>query len=334
MEKWFRRLVRISIVAIYLVIIAGSVVRMSGSGMGCPDWPKCFGYLIPPTEESQVLWKENHAFEKGQMIVREEALWVAQKDFTSEQEWNSENWKIYDKHDYAIFNPVHTWTEYINRLFGAFSGIPALLTLAFSFLYWKKNKWISFLAFGALLMLGFEAWLGKVVVDGNLIPGQITIHMVGAFILIFLYTRILSIVEEGKVDINSKNPRRILMIALFLLAIQVVSGTQVRELVDQLYHEIPRVNWIEHLDWKFKFHRSFANALIILSVFSFMEYRKNTGLKVLLYLPILVVIEVLSGVGLNYLGMPAAIQPLHLLLSAILFGTITYHLGRFRWSSK
>ena len=72
MEHKFRTLSKIALVLIYGVIIAGAIVRMTGSGMGCPDWPKCFGYYIPPTESTQLEFKSNHTYKKGMMILSDQ----------------------------------------------------------------------------------------------------------------------------------------------------------------------------------------------------------------------------------------------------------------------
>ena len=118
MKKYHNTLIVISLVLVYLVISAGAVVRMTGSGMGCPDWPKCFGYLIPPTERSELDWKPNHDYLKGEVIIVKESLRVATQNFNSQNQYLIENWEVYTKHDYAIFNAKHTWIEFINRLLG------------------------------------------------------------------------------------------------------------------------------------------------------------------------------------------------------------------------
>ena len=87
----YRKSVKISLILVYLVIIAGAVVRMTGSGMGCPDWPKCFGYYIPPTEVSELEFQANREYEKGQVIIVDETLRVAATDFTSEEKYSEEN---------------------------------------------------------------------------------------------------------------------------------------------------------------------------------------------------------------------------------------------------
>ena len=76
MYKQLQRWTRISLIVVYLVIAAGATVRMTGSGMGCPDWPKCFGYLIPPTNEAQLQWKPNTKYSKGNVIIDNERLLV------------------------------------------------------------------------------------------------------------------------------------------------------------------------------------------------------------------------------------------------------------------
>ena len=115
MKKYFLTTAKTALILVYLVILAGALVRMTGSGMGCPDWPKCFGYYIPPTDQKELEFTPNKAYDKGQVIIKNEGLLVAKSDFTAAASFSENNWEAYTKHDYAIFNPAHTWIEYINR---------------------------------------------------------------------------------------------------------------------------------------------------------------------------------------------------------------------------
>ena len=79
MKKQLPLFVKLSLISVYVIFLAGSVVRMTGSGMGCPDWPKCFGYFIPPTSEEQITWQPNTDYKKGMIIIKDETLYVAEK---------------------------------------------------------------------------------------------------------------------------------------------------------------------------------------------------------------------------------------------------------------
>src|SRR6056300_753965 len=132
MKNKFRTISKIALVLIYLVIIAGGIVRMTGSGMGCPDWPKCFGYFIPPTDAAQLEWKPNTKYSEGNVIINNERLLVASASFTTNDQFNIDKWEPYTKHDYAVFDAKHTWIEFINRLLGALSGLTILILFGFS----------------------------------------------------------------------------------------------------------------------------------------------------------------------------------------------------------
>ena len=336
MQRLLYRLSIVSLVCTMLVMLAGSIVRMTGSGMGCPDWPQCFGYLIPPTDIETLQWSPDRNFDKGNIIIVQETLLVANADFTSGASFNESNWAAYTKHDYATFNPFHTWVEFINRLIGAFTGLPVLALAFLSLSMLKKDFIIPIFAWVGLFLLGFEAWLGKVVVDGNLVPHQITYHMFGAIGLVAVFTFLVVRLKIINLHFQTKRNRTTMLIGasgILLLLVQIFLGTNVREEVDAIGKSnlITGSDWIENLSIVFKFHRTFS--LVVIGVLGWFAVRLlqahtiSAGPRLLL---VLLVGEVLVGMGLAYLEMPAALQPIHLMFAVFdfalaLFLLLYYH---------
>ena len=199
MIKNFKTTIITSFILVLLVIFAGSMVRMTGSCMGCPDWPKCFGYLIPPTTEKDVFWKSNFNYKKGVMILRNEKFYSAKINFLSSNEFMSSNWLEYTKHDYNEFSVMNTWFEFINRFIGAIAGLSTLIMFLFSFNFLKTKPVVTIMSFIVVLSMLFQAWLGKLVVDSNLSPYKITVHMLMAIVILSL---IIFIYKESDVRKN------------------------------------------------------------------------------------------------------------------------------------
>lgn len=332
-NRGFRRCIRVTFVSAYLVVLAGSIVRMTGSGMGCPDWPKCFGLSIPPTNIKEVTWIPRSEYNKGQMLVADDTLWVCQEnhisgrfDFASERRNLPMLWQPYEKHDYATFNPLHTWVEFVNRLIGAFTGLPALLLLGWAALrgFLGKGWRPAGMATGVVFMLGFVAWLGKKVVDGNLIPGSITIHMLGAIVILVLLAGMLTLLEVrpwGVVldrhigrETGFKKRLRLWGGLLFLMSLgQILFGTQVREAVDSLAHMgLARSEWMNHMPGWWKGHGFAAYVIALVHLPAIIRLRGMWwGRLVVLALAG----QFLTGIALHQFGMPALAQPIHLVLA-------------------
>ena len=329
MKNRFPKIVQITIISVYLIFLAGSVVRMTGSGMGCPDWPKCFGYYIPPTSEEQITWKPNTSYKEGFIIIKDEVLFVAEHDLKTEANFNTKNWSNYTKHDYNKFNKFHTWTEYINRLVSVLAGFVFLFLIYGAFKLRKTDKRIPILAFGAFFLMLFEAWLGKTVVDTNLTPAIITVHMVVGLVIIALLLWLKFIISDKKPIFKYNSLfNKLLIVSVIFSLIQIAMGTQVRQFIDEqvkLYGFENKNYSLMNPSFKFYFHRSFTIAIVLVNLGMFyMNQMKNLGYKLVNWIVFLIFLEAITGILMYYAEIPLGTQAIHLLAGAILFGLQFY----------
>lgn len=328
--RLFRRFSAVTIIAVYLLILVGGIVRSTGSGMGCPDWPKCFGSWVPPTEVSELPadYKEIYAqqrAEKNEKFVR----YLTSMGFDELAQEIQNDPSILVEED---FNAVKTWTEYVNRLIGAVIGILIFATFVFSIRYRKTDKTIVVLSFLAFVLVGFQGWIGSIVVSTNLLQWMITVHMLLAIVivclLIYVYYRSKRDVEKVQVA-NAGKVMWVIAICMVTSLVQVVLGTQVREAIDVLADSLARTEWVANLGIGFKVHRTYSLLLLALHLYlTKLLYMNRSQSRIIrtvaLFLMAIVGIEVLSGVIMAYFGVPPFIQPLHLLLGTLIIGVQYY----------
>jgi cytochrome c oxidase assembly protein subunit 15 len=329
MKKYFLTAAKTTLILVYLVIVAGAAVRMTGSGMGCPDWPKCFGYYVPPSDIAELTWSSNREFESGQVIIKDEALLVAKDDFKTGATFDQTHWRPYTKHDYANFNPTHTWIEYVNRLVGALAGVATFAMAIFSFGFWRENKRLTILSWLAVFLMGFQGWLGAKVVYSVLNPVKITVHMVVALVIVALVLYIIrkasGTVAHLKFDRFFNN---ILVVALLLSLIQIVLGTQVRQFVDEqlkLVGDAQMQLVLQNPNLTFYVHRSFSIVVLLANLLLFLRNKRlQLGFAKTGWIIGLIALEIASGFAMYEFDFPFGLQAVHLVLASVLFGIQFY----------
>jgi len=343
-SSYFRKLTTVTLVAVYLLILAGGVVRSTGSGMGCPDWPKCFGKIVPPTSAAELPdgYQEFYSEYRYQKNVR----FARYLDLFGYGEIGAKILADERIREEAPFNVYKTWTEYINRVIGVLVGFFIVLLLLGSVRYFKSNRklfWLSLLCFVSVI---FQGWLGSIVVSTNLLQWLITVHMVIAVIIVGILTALFYFSHQERFQRftfkRNKTVIALLMVNILFLTIQIIFGTQVRESLDIVAEELgnsSRGDWIDSLGLIFIVHRSFSLALLAVALILFYYLHKVNlkEIKLLAYTKVLVVLfvlEILSGAIMAYFAIPFWVQPIHLLLGTLLFGWQFYMLLIFSFINK
>lgn len=332
----FIRLNLITIGVTLLVILAGGVVRSTGSGMGCPDWPKCFDQYIPPTSVSQLPadYKVKYVEER----VAKNERFAKTLDKIGKRHLADQI-----RHDESIsqpevFNAAKTWTEYINRLVGATTGL-FMLALAYrSFIYRKIAIRILWLSLINLVAVVFQAWLGSIVVSTNLLQWVITVHMLLALVILaimsYTYHYAQQLHKEPVVIISKMVGLKVLLFASLVLSIiQIVVGTEVREAIDSISKALlyqARETWVGKVGDIFVYHRDLAIAVAVVNAIAYkllMEKfgGKATELLVGNVIVIVLIVQVLTGLLLSNFALPPYAQATHMLFSTILF-TLQFYL--------
>lgn len=305
--NFFQKTALAALLATIFLIYVGAIVRATGSGLGCPDWPKCWGELIPPTSLDQVDFDKLNIekFQKKNPSITRESL-------------------------AAEFNPVHVWVEFINRLVSLPVGLFTLSTFLLSFQFLRKQKRVFFGSFAALALVLTNAILGAIVVSSGLKPGVITLHMALAIILICVFVYIIYRGGQRLPSVNLGSQKGLLRSTLIILfvacVVEGIMGSQVREITDELalkFKDTPRNVWHEILEQKgiYLFHRSFSWIILVLGIFLFAKTRNAYGDLAQLSIKVtfgVILAQMVLGVLMSHVSVHPVVQVLHIGLSSVL----------------
>ncbi|MEY3394255.1 MAG: hypothetical protein RL346_491 [Verrucomicrobiota bacterium] len=317
----YQKLTLAALVSVLFLIFVGATVRVTGAGMGCPDWPTCWGLLIPPTHVDEV---DFDRLPIGKFQKKAERMGRDPQSITRESLREE-------------FNPRHVWTEFINRLCSLPVGFFAFASFIASFRFRKTRPSVYWLSFVSLLLVLANGLMGARVVYSGLAPGVLTAHLALAMLLIGTLTYCVWAGSEHRFTVALKSHgKSILLVPLTLLALIVIegiSGAQIREMTDELakFHEnSPRETWINELEnsWLYLFHRSFSWLILIFTLWAFWIARRNQSHQptpTQYAATAIVFAQMFLGLIMAQIHIYSWVQVLHVGLAAILLSLV------FRW---
>lgn len=149
--KLFKRISLFAMVLALCVVVLGAYVRLSDAGLGCPDWPGCFGELSVPQSEA--------------------AIQKAQAAFPDKPMEHSKAWK-----------------EMAHRYLAGTLGLLVLAIFFFGMRLKQNIKVHPLLPAALLAIVGFQAMLGMWTVTMLLKPAIVSAHLIGGMTTLALLT--------------------------------------------------------------------------------------------------------------------------------------------------
>lgn len=318
----YQRLALATFIAVEVLIFVGAAVRASGSGLGCPDWPFCYGCWTPPTKAADIDFSklDLEKFRKKAAQHGRDPATITEESLRAE------------------FDPVATWIEYLNRLTSLPVGITSLLLFFVSFGQIRQGRIGVFLAgVASLALVLLNAWLGARVVLSGLKPGIITLHMALAILLqcVLVYAAWRGTSSPWRLRVRDRMTTGLKLLGwlLFLLiVVEGVMGSQVRELTDALAKthvgEL-RSQWVGELEqsWVYLIHRSFSWLIVACALCWLWLAKSVLARRGWLEWGVVAIVfaQMFLGLVLAHVGIVRVAQVLHIGLSSLLVS------GLFLW---
>lgn len=234
LARWIRRLAAAGVLLCFIVVVLGAYVRLTAAGLGCPDWPGCYGHITPAgaahSVGAQAAWPER-PLETGK-----------------------------------------AWREMIHRYAaGTLAAIIAALTVLA--IATRRQRLLSvWYALALLATVLVQALLGMLTVTWLLTPAVVTLHLLfGMTTLALLWWLLLSLPTgswgrasagsaghwiEGGANSPFQLARRLTVIALIALAVQIaLGGWTSSNYADLACLDLPTCqgSWWPHTDFRHGF---------------------------------------------------------------------------------
>lgn len=311
----FQKLAVAALVSVLMLMFVGAIVRVTGSGMGCPDWPTCWGCLIPPTSVDQVDFDKLpiEKFQKKAERMGRDPSTISVESLRAE------------------FNPRHVWTEFVNRLFSLPVGFFSLATFIAAFWQRGKRPLVFWMAFGSLVVVLVNAWMGARVVYSGLHPGVLTTHLALAMALtgMLVFCAWRGTDRPWRIEMPSTPltlSRTAVTLLLIVIVIEGIIGSQVREITDEMaksHLNVARELWRGELEksWLYLAHRSFSWAVLFAMIWAWLlakRFRKGGPGKVERFSGLIVLTQMVLGVVMSQMHVFSWVQVLHVGLAAVL----------------